>query len=61
LRHRGNLQAEAYARGLSLATLFTWLIIALMAASFQAAWIKDDLYPVGPFVKPNKTLLKHNC
>ncbi len=43
---------------LSLATLFIWLMIALTAASFQAAWNYDDLYRVGPFVKPNRALLK---
>ena len=34
---------------LSLATLTVWLMIALTAASFQAAWNRDDLYGVGPF------------
>jgi len=43
---------------LSLATLFIWLMIALTAASFQAAWNYDDLYGVGPFVKPNRALLR---
>ena len=43
---------------LSLATLFIWLIIALTAASFQAAWNYDELYHVGPFVKTNQALLK---
>jgi len=43
---------------LSLATLFIWLIIALTAASFQAAWNHDDFYDVGPFVKANKRLVK---
>ncbi len=43
---------------LSLATLFIWLIIALTAASFQAAWNYDDLYHAGPFVKTNQALLK---
>jgi tryptophan-rich sensory protein len=43
---------------LSLATLFIWLMIALTAASFQAAWNYDDLYRVGPFVKTNPALLK---
>ncbi len=43
---------------LSLATLFIWLMIALTAASFQAAWNYDDLYRVGPFVKPNRALLR---
>jgi tryptophan-rich sensory protein len=43
---------------LSLATLFIWLMIALTAASFQAAWNYDDLYRVGPFVKTNRALLK---
>ena len=37
---------------LSLATLTIWLMIALTAASFQAAWNRDDLYSVGPFVEP---------
>lgn len=43
---------------LSLATLFIWLMIALTAAYFQAAWNYDDLYRVGPFVKSNRALLK---
>ncbi len=43
---------------LSLATLFIWLMIALTAASFQAAWNYDDLYHAGPFVKANQALLK---
>ncbi len=43
---------------LSLATLFIWLIVALTAASFQAAWNHDDLYNVGPFAKPKQALLK---
>jgi tryptophan-rich sensory protein len=43
---------------LSLATLIIWLMIALTAASFQAAWNYDDLYRVGPFMKPNRALLK---
>ncbi len=43
---------------LSLATLFIWLMIALTAASFQAAWNYDDLYHAGPFAKPNQALLK---
>jgi tryptophan-rich sensory protein len=43
---------------LSLATLFAWLIIALTAASFQAAWNHDDLYNAGPFAEPNPALLK---
>lgn len=45
----------------SLATLFIWLIIALTAASFQAARNKDDLYQMGSFVKANKALLKDKC
>ena len=43
---------------LSLATLFIWLLIALTAGTFQAAWNYDDLYHVGPFFKANKKLLK---
>ena len=43
---------------LSLATLFIWLIIALTAATFQAAWNYDDLYKVGPFAEPNEALEK---
>ncbi len=43
---------------LSLATLFTWLIIALTAATFQALWNHDDFYDAGPFVAPNPALLK---
>jgi len=43
---------------LSLATLFIWLTIALTAATFQAAWNEDELYHAGPFVTPNKSLLK---
>lgn len=43
---------------LSLATLFIWLLIALTAGGFQAAWNYDDLYHVGPFFRVNKKLLK---
>ncbi|SRR6266566_8196994 len=43
---------------LSLATLFLWLIVALTAATFQAMWNADDLYKVGPFVKPREGLMK---
>ena len=43
---------------LSLATLFLWLIAALTAATFQALWNRDDLYELGPFVKPSARLLK---
>jgi tryptophan-rich sensory protein len=43
---------------LSLATLFIWLIIAGTAATFQAAWNHDDLYDLGPFIKPNEKLVK---
>lgn len=43
---------------LSLATLFIWLLIALTAGGFQAAWNYDDLYHVGPFFKVNRKLLK---
>jgi tryptophan-rich sensory protein len=43
---------------LSLATLTVWLLIALTAASFQAAWNKDDLYQVGPFAEPVPALEK---
>jgi tryptophan-rich sensory protein len=43
---------------LSLATLTVWLMIALTAASFQAAWNRDDLYAVGPFVEPVPALEK---
>jgi tryptophan-rich sensory protein len=35
---------------LSLGTLFVWLLIALTAAFSQAAWNRDDLYKVGPFL-----------
>ena len=42
----------------SLATLFTWLIVALTAATFQALWNKDDFYQVGPFVEPRAGLVK---
>ncbi len=37
---------------LSLATLTIWLLIALTAATFQAAWNYDELYHSGPFAKP---------
>jgi tryptophan-rich sensory protein len=37
---------------LSLATLFLWLILALMAVTFQALWNSDELYQVRPFVEP---------
>ncbi len=43
---------------LSLATLFLWLLVALTAGTFQAAWNYDELYHVGPFLKTNKKLLK---
>jgi len=43
---------------LSLATLVIWLIIASSAAIFQAAWNKDDLYGVGPFLEPVPELEK---
>ncbi len=43
---------------LSLATLFIWLIVALTAATFQAAWNHDDLYKVGPFFEANEKLQK---
>ena len=43
---------------LSLATLFIWLIVALTAATFQALWNRDDLYGVGPFVRPSARLVK---
>lgn len=43
---------------LSLATLFVWLLIALTAGGFQAAWNYDDLYHMGPFFKVNERLLK---
>ncbi len=43
---------------LSLATLMVWLMIALTAASFQAAWNRDEFYGVGPFVEPLPMLEK---
>ncbi len=43
---------------LSLATLTIWLVIALTAASFQAAWNYDDLYKVGPFMESVSALEK---
>jgi tryptophan-rich sensory protein len=43
---------------LSLATLTVWLVIALTAASFQAAWNRDELYHVGPFIEPVPVLEK---
>lgn len=43
---------------LSLATLFAWLLIALIAALFQAVWNKDEFYQVGPFVRPIPALMK---
>jgi tryptophan-rich sensory protein len=43
---------------LSLATLMLWLVIALTAASFQAAWNYDDLYKVGPFMESVSALEK---
>jgi tryptophan-rich sensory protein len=45
---------------LSLATLFTWLLVALTAGTFQAAWNYDDLYHVGPFFQVNQKLLKQD-
>ena len=44
---------------LSLATLFLWLLVALTAATFQALWNSDDLYKVGPFLKPTAGLMKN--
>ncbi len=43
---------------LSLATLTIWLVIALSAATFQAAWNYDELYHVGPFAEPIPALEK---
>jgi hypothetical protein len=43
---------------LSLATLTVWLMIALTAATFQAAWNRDELYHVGPFAEPVPVLEK---
>ncbi len=45
---------------LSLATLTLWLLIALTAATFQAAWNYDDLYHSGPFAEPVPALEKGN-
>jgi hypothetical protein len=33
-------------------------MIALTAASFQAAWNKDEFYHVGPFAEPVSALEK---
>jgi tryptophan-rich sensory protein len=43
---------------LSLATLTLWLLIALTAATFQAAWNYDELYHSGPFASPVPSLEK---
>jgi tryptophan-rich sensory protein len=43
---------------LSLATTILWLLIAAMAATFQALWNCDEFYGVGPFMEPNRALLK---
>ena len=43
---------------LSLVTLTVWLMIALTAASFQAAWNRDDFYKVGPLTEPIAALEK---
>ncbi len=43
---------------LALASLFIWLIVALAAATFQAAWNRDDLYKVGPFTDAPAALTK---
>jgi len=43
---------------LSLATLFLWLLVALTAASFQAAWNHDEFYHVGPLAKLIPKLVK---
>lgn len=43
---------------LSLATVFVWLLIALTAAVFQAAWNRDEFYNIGPFVEPAEGLVK---
>ncbi|GCE10865.1 tryptophan-rich sensory protein [Tengunoibacter tsumagoiensis] len=45
---------------LSLATLFIWLIVATTAATAQMLWNKDELYEVGPFVKPDPRLVKES-
>ncbi|MEO8971642.1 MAG: TspO/MBR family protein [Ktedonobacteraceae bacterium] len=44
----------------SLATLTIWLLIALTAATFQAAWNYDELYHSGPFAEPVAGLEKQN-
>ncbi len=43
---------------LSLGTLFVWLLIALAAAFFQAAWNRDDLYNAGPFLEAPAALVR---
>jgi hypothetical protein len=43
---------------LSLGTLFVWLLIALTAAFFQAAWNRDDFYKVGPFLEAQQALVR---
>jgi tryptophan-rich sensory protein len=43
---------------LSLGTLFVWLLIALTAAFFQAAWNRDDFYQVGPFLEAPSALVR---
>lgn len=43
---------------LSLATTLVWLCVALPSAVAQALWNRDPFYHVGPFVKPNRRLLK---
>ncbi len=45
---------------LSLATLTIWLMIALTAATFQAAWNYDELYHSGPFAEPMAGLEKQH-
>lgn len=45
---------------LSLATLTIWLIVALTAATFQAAWNHDELYHRGPFAEPVAELEKQH-
>src|SRR5438132_8306447 len=43
---------------LSLATTIMWLMSALTAALFQAAWNRDDQFKVWPFIKTFRSTLK---
>lgn len=43
---------------LSLVTTLIWLCVALPSAVAQMLWNRDSFYRVGPFAKPDRSLLK---